>query len=153
MDDRGVSGSGVEPDPAAGAEPTYFTLEHANRTLPLVRRIVADIVAAYPALQRRTARFHELAADHADPQLNWRLEALREEIDREAARINGFVAELTELGCSFKGFEEGLVDFPSHHDGRTILLCWKLGEEEIGFWHELDTGYAGRQPLAALGAG
>jgi hypothetical protein len=51
------------------------------------------------------------------------------------------------MGCELKGIEEGLIDFPSPREGRTVYLCWKLGEDSIGSWHELDTGFAGRQPL------
>ncbi|MGH7488523.1 MAG: DUF2203 domain-containing protein [bacterium] len=51
------------------------------------------------------------------------------------------------MGCELKGVDEGLIDFPSEREGQTVYLCWKLGEERIEWWHELDTGFAGRQRL------
>lgn len=129
------------------ARPKFFSLEAANRTLPLVRRIVRDIVTAYPDFQRRLEALHSLAASPHAPDARQRLETLRLEIDRDARLINGFIQELHQIGCLFKGFEEGLVDFYSLYRGRPILLCWKLGEERIAHWHEVDAGFAGRQPL------
>ena len=125
----------------------YFTVEEANRTLPLVRRIVEDIVALYPTFQEQLRSFQELAAKPLEPAIERRLEELRVEIDRSAQQINGYIQELQQVGCLFKGFDEGLVDFYSFYEGRPIFLCWKLGEERIMHWHEIDAGAAGRQPL------
>jgi hypothetical protein len=69
-----------------------------------------------------------------------RAEALVEEINDRLARINGWGVEL-------KGIDEGLVDFPSEREGRVVYLCWRLGEDRIGWWHEVEAGFAGRQPL------
>src|SRR6267143_1537713 len=103
-----------------------FTLDQANRTLPLVRRIVADITALYPA---------------------WRDLVYRDEIEAVARRINGYLQELEQVGCVFKGFEAGLVDFYGKLDGREIFWCWKQGEDRIDHWHALESGFAGRQPV------
>ena len=54
-----------------------------------------------------------------------------------------------ELGVEPKGAAEGLVDFPMMMDGRLVYLCWRVGEPEILYWHELEAGFAGRQPLTA----
>ncbi len=79
---------------------------------------------------------------------------LREEIDEVAHRINRFVAELKPIGCVFKGFDDGLVDFHSEMDGREVFLCWKLGEDSVEHWHEIDVGFAGRQQLVtSVGTG
>ena len=63
--------------------------------------------------------------------------------------MNRFIGELHELGALFKGFEVGLVDFYAMMDGRPVFLCWKLDEDQIEWWHELDGGFAGRQRLPA----
>jgi hypothetical protein len=63
--------------------------------------------------------------------------------------LQEYVEELRHLGVEPKGAVEGLVDFPCQIDGRIVLLCWKLGEPEVLYWHDLDTGFAGRQPLTA----
>lgn len=131
-------------DPAL---PRFFTVEEANRTLPLVRRIVYDILEANPRLQRRLLEFDRVAADGEVAASRQRLQDLRQAIDEDAERINAFLAELHALGCLFKGFDEGLVDFYSMRDGRPVFLCWRLGEESVAHWHEIDAGFAGRQPL------
>ena len=125
----------------------YFTVEQANRTLPLVRKIVDDIVSSYERWQDAVRSF-ELAsaavrADLPDP----RAESLQIEAQRLAAEIAGFVRELNELGVQFKGYDLGLVDFPSLRDERTIYLCWQHGEPDVRFWHEIDGGFAGRRPI------
>ncbi|HKJ93134.1 MAG TPA: DUF2203 domain-containing protein [Longimicrobiales bacterium] len=129
------------------AEPRYFTLEQANRTLPLVRRIVEDIVRMYPDVQRKLAKLREMADQDSNPALERDMEALRDVLEHDSDELNRYLRELDQIGCQFKGFEEGLVDFHAWMDGRPVLLCWKLGEDRIEWWHELDAGYAGRQPL------
>ena len=64
-----------------------------------------------------------------------------------AEKINRYLHELEAVGCVFKGFEAGLVDFYSLRDDRPIFLCWRLGEDRITHWHEIDSGFAGRQPI------
>lgn len=124
----------------------YFTVEEANKTLPLVKRIVADIVDDYAHWKERVARY-EVYAAAATEQETPEQRAVREDVERLAARINDYMDELAAVGCVFKGFEEGLVDFHGRMGERDVLWCWKLGEPEVEFWHEVDAGYAGRQPL------
>lgn len=128
--------------------PKYFTLDEANRTLPFVRRIVGDIVEEYRRWREHVHRYELIAAQRraGDPESPGE-EELRLRVDDSAHKINGYMEELALVGCVFKGFEEGLVDFHSKFQGRDIFLCWKLGEDEIGHWHEIDAGYAGRRRL------
>ncbi len=72
---------------------------------------------------------------------------LRLEAGRLAGEIEACLDELGQIGCIFKGFEEGLIDFPAFHEERMVYLCWRHGEERIEHWHELDSGFAGRRPL------
>lgn len=125
-----------------------FTVERANSALPLVRRIVQDIVAEHPRWKDLVSRY-ELAAAGARPEWGESAEqlTLRRDIDAVARRINGYVDELAGVGCLLKGFEDGLVDFYGTRDGRLVFLCWRLGEESVRHWHELDAGLAGRQPI------
>jgi len=134
----------------AAADITIFSVEKANRALPLVRRIVDDIVTEHPHWKDLMARYELLAAG-ARPEQGESPEMLelRREIDRVAGRIGGYVAELELIGVQLKGFEEGLVDFYGMHEGRLVYLCWQRGESAVGHWHELDTGFAGRQPITA----
>ncbi len=125
-----------------------FTLAEAERTLPLVRRIVQDLTAEYPAWRAAVARFELLTGGaRADWGETGELLSAREAVARHAERINRYLQELEAVGCVFKGFEAGLVDFYSLRDDRPIFLCWRLGEERITHWHEIDSGFAGRQPI------
>lgn len=127
-----------------------FTLDEANRTLPLVRRVVDDIVTAYGALQSRVEEYNRLAQrTDDDPAAARRAATLRDELEAGAREIDDFIHELDQIGCQLKGFDEGLVDFHAEWRNRQILLCWKSGEERIEWWHELDAGFAGRQRLSA----
>jgi hypothetical protein len=125
-----------------------FTVEQANRTLPLVRRIVEDIVREHRRWQEAIVELDLLVsgaqADLPDP----RGVALEREIQDIAREIDAFEAELSSLGIQLKDRRIGLIDFPSRLEGRRVLLCWRLGEPSVQFWHDEDAGYAGRQPLS-----
>jgi len=126
----------------------YFTLDQANRTLPLVRRVVSDIVSEYRRWKDHVFRFELLAAgSKADEGESPEQVAMRQQVDASAEKINGYIEELSGIGCVFKGFEEGLVDFPHQMDGKEVFLCWKLGEDQIEFWHDAESGFAGRQEI------
>ena len=128
--------------------PKFFTLAEANRTLPLVKRVVEDIASLYPGWQDLVSRY-ELIAAKARPDWGESPEqlGLKSQIDDVARKINACLVELEQVGCEFKGFEEGLVDFHGRLDDREILWCWKMGEDRITHWHDLDAGFAGRQPI------
>jgi hypothetical protein len=129
--------------------PRYFSLAEANATLPLVRRIVADITVVYPAWRELVAEY-ELVAAQSRPEWGESPEQirLRTAIEARARDIAGYLAELEQIGCVFKGFDQGLVDFYGKLDGRDIFWCWKVGEVKIEYWHEIDAGFAGRQAIA-----
>ena len=127
--------------------PRFFTVEEANRTLPLVRRIVSDITSSYGELMELIEEYKSL--DPHSPASRAQREELDVDIREFTDRVHGFVAELEEIGAVFKGFDQGLVDFHGMLDGRPIFLCWKLGEDSIEWWHELDGGFAGRKRLPA----
>jgi hypothetical protein len=125
-----------------------FTVEQANRTLPLVRRIVDDVVREHRVWQEKILELDLLAsgvrADLPDP----RAAALERHILALAREIEGFEAELTSLGIQLKDRRIGLIDFPCDLDGRRVLLCWRLGEPSVQYWHDENAGYASRQPLS-----
>lgn len=125
--------------------PKYFTVEEANRTLPLVRRVVGDIVSTHRRLVGLAEEYRRVAVE---PDVS---PVRRVQIERElrelSESVNAFLSELTDIGVLFKGFEGGLVDFCATLDGRPVFLCWKLGEESVEWFHELDAGYLGRQRI------
>ena len=75
---------------------------------------------------------------------------IEKELEIAKERLNGLLDELSDVGCELKDFQTGLIDFIGRHQNRDVYLCWKLGEAQIGYWHELDAGFAGRQPIATL---
>jgi hypothetical protein len=138
--------------PPVEAQRKFFTLEEANRTLPLVRMIVSDIVTQYHAvndlhqrLASLTSKRHKRAED--DPYAQ-EVAQSESELEAEEAKLEEYAEELRKLGVELKG-QDGLCDFPSLLDGREIYLCWRLGEPEIQYWHDLHAGFAGRQPILA----
>ena len=128
------------------AAAALWTLERANRALPLVRRIVADLVQAHAKWRDLVERF-TIATALSTTRPSPEAERLQREAERAATEIEGFVQELAELGVECKSLESGLVDFPAERDGRVVYLCWRDGEEAVTHWHEVDAGFAGRQPL------
>ena len=127
-----------------------FTVEEANRTLPLVSKIVADLVREHKIWEDKVREF-ELATVGSSPE---RPDAIAELLQTEAQRlaqdIEGYIAELNDLGVICKGMGTGLVDFRGQIDGRDVYYCWKLGEPSVMYWHELDAGFVGRQKLQPL---
>ena len=135
---------------SSAVEPArIFTVEQANRMLPLVRRIVEDIVQDYARWREQVGVLEVVAAGRRGDAPPNEAEKVEQDTQRLAADIERYVQELRKLGVDFKGFEEGLVDFPSQIDGRAVYLCWKLGEDAVEHWHPVDAGYAGRQKLGA----
>ena len=125
-----------------------YSAELANRSLPLVRRIVEDIVGQFARWQTRVREFEIVSASNS---MSGSGPACRgagaRSVASLAAELEHFHQELTALGVEFKDYALGLVDFPAEMDGRPIELCWRLGEPTVAYWHERDAGYAGRQPL------
>lgn len=131
------------PRPVVSSRPfRTFSLEQANRTLPLVSRIVADIVRTYAEVSSIQVAMASVSGKDASE--------MQTQFDRLTERLQGYVDELSEIGCELKDYSIGLVDFIGRHQGREVYLCWKLGEANIEFWHEMSDGLAGRQPVALL---
>lgn len=127
----------------------HFTVDQANATLPLVRRIVGDLVELHPRW-RAAVTAYELA--QADVTASGETETAREQrltAGRLAGEIESCLDELSQIGCHFKDFESGLVDFPAMREERLVYLCWRAGEERVDHWHEITGGVDGRQPIDA----
>jgi hypothetical protein len=128
----------------------YFTPSEANALLETVRPLVEEVVARRRVLTEAVTRRAELArlvagnGGGVDPG---DFAALDEEATQEAAEIAGLVSRIQDLGVLVKDLDRGLVDFPALRGDEEVLLCWELGEDEIGFWHGLEEGFAGRRPL------
>jgi hypothetical protein len=129
----------------------YFSVEEANKTLPLVKAIVTDIVRQFHTVNELKQRLSAVLSDHRRPSSDPYSEELAQsqaELDTEESKLEAYIDELKRLGVELKG-PDGLCDFPSIMEGREIYLCWRLGEPQVLHWHELNAGVAGRQPLTA----
>lgn len=125
----------------------FFTVEEANRTLPLVSRIIEDVIEENDRLQELLPNLKEVRMRaRRNPAAAEELNDLREEVATISARLERYLKELGQVGCVFKG-PQGLIDFYSMRDGRPVFLCWRYGEDRIRYWHELDGGFAGRLEL------
>ena len=127
-----------------------FTLEEANAAVVELRPIVQRMVEAgqkLAAAQHEQAQLVTRIAGNGGDMQPSDLRELAETIQAEADVIAACAAEINAAGAQIKSLEEGLLDFPSRRDGEDILLCWRLGEDEIGYWHGVDEGFAGRKPL------
>jgi hypothetical protein len=128
-----------------------FTLAGANKTLPLVSRIVRDLVARYPVWRELVDEYELMSSSQRVDEPDPRVGQLERQVTAIAREIDGYVRELSELGAEVRiPYDSGLVDFPGTHEGRAIFFCWRLGEESIEHWHEREGGFAGRQPIDAL---
>ena len=121
-----------------------FTLAEANELLPDVSANLKTIQTLYARIDtfREAARLAAVASELGG--------GMRGGADYVQAlyEIGKITTELHELGVQLKDYSRGLIDFPCIRDGRIVLLCWQLGEDEkIEWWHELEAGFAGRQPL------
>lgn len=131
----------------------HFTVDEANRTLPLVRMIVQDIVELFGDLQRRRERLVALRARHggkprgADDPYEAEVIQMESELETDVERLQAFVDELRKIGAELKDPAVGLIDFPTYIDGDEAYLCWRLGEPRVGYWHGLEEGFSGRQAL------
>ena len=134
-------------DTPAGTGRKYFTIDQANRSLVLVRRVITDVVGQY----RHLLDLQEMIDD---ARMNSRSDASVEQAQREivlvAQRLQECVSEIEQIGVELKDWSVGIVDFPCIHEGRHVCLCWRLGEADVEHWHYCDEGFAERRPLETL---
>jgi hypothetical protein len=128
----------------------HFTPEEANAALvevrPLVERMVAHRRAHVEALTRQEELEGRIRGNGGGiPPAE--LASAAAEVEQEAHALARVIDEITEHGVQVKDIDTGLVDFPARRRGETVLLCWRLGEDEVAYWHTLDGGFAGRRPL------
>ncbi len=121
-----------------------FTVEEANALLPTVRGVVRRIQRAYARVSaaQEQARLAAAGAAHGGGGMEGGAGYVLSL--SELAEASG---ELEELGVQMKDYARGLIDFPALRDGRVVLLCWRMDEPTIAYWHEVDAGFSGRQPL------
>lgn len=137
---------------AAKTGKKYFTVAEANNALPLIRAIVRDVTTLAQNLRERHERLQRLRPDkrfRLSDAHDEEMQQVRVELERGQEKMEEYVRELRQLGVELKDYTIGLIDFPSLMNGRPVYLCWRLDEAEVGHWHELDAGFAGRKKLMA----
>ena len=126
--------------------PRYFTVQEANEVLNAIRPLLDEIQTirkeilarkpeVWPVVERAAGNGGSLSAS---------------KLVREFERLDAFVHQVQDTGVLFKDINAGLLDFPALKDGREVYLCWQYGEDDIAFWHEVEAGYAGRQPIESF---
>lgn len=127
-----------------------FTLEEAETLLPRLVPILEAIRRAQGEVSSIEERIGALLARVRGNGHGVDVSAVEEaraDLQRQTEELRQRMAELDELGVELKDPSTGLIDFPSEREGRVVYLCWRLGEPRIDWWHEVDAGFVGRQPL------
>lgn len=120
-----------------------FTLEEANQLIPRLSHLLDELIEIRDQLAREGVQLHSLLQRASGNGGNQHSNAYYLLLER----FNAHLSELEALGCELKDLDQGLVDFPTYRDGKLVYLCWRRGEDRIRYWHTLDAGFAGRQPL------
>jgi len=126
--------------------PQYFTLHEANEALNIIRPLMNEVQAirqkilaiqpeAWPAIEKSVGNGGNRALS---------------QMAHDFEELDALVHRIQDAGAQIKDINLGLVDFPALKDGREVCLCWQYGEEDIAFWHEVEAGYAGRQPIGSF---
>ena len=124
-------------------EKRFFTVEEARQLLPSLKELMGQVMV----ISHRLEEYRDVVQQFADsassntggPEGTAYLDIV--------ISLQSCLTQLQETGCVLKSLQDGLIDFPHLKQGREIYLCWKFGEEDIRFWHEVDEGFAGRTPL------
>ena len=126
--------------------PQYFTLQEANEALQIIRplmdevqtirqKILANQPEAWPAIEKSAGNGGNKALSR---------------MVQDFERLDALIHQILDTGVQIKDINTGLLDFSATRDGREVYLCWKHGEYEIAFWHEVDAGFSGRQPIKSF---
>ncbi len=121
----------------------FFTVEEARQLLPSLRKLMGQVMVNSQRLEEYREVVQKLAdsasSNTGGPEGTAYLEIV--------ISLQSCLTQLQESGCVLRSLQDGLIDFPHLKEGREIYLCWRYGEEDIQFWHEVDEGFAGRTPL------
>ena len=150
---EGAAGGGTGPRGDSKERMKTFTLEEANALLPVVESLLGQVIAAKEEAERLESEIQSLrqriflsggmTVDIAGVARN------RTEGEAQVQRAKEVLAEMDSIGVQVKDLDTGLLDFPCRVDGELVLLCWRRGESRIEYWHTLEAGFRGRQPLDA----
>ena len=127
-------------------EPAFdrlFTVEEANALLPTLQEMLDDLAVHRDAMREK--------APHMEPILRASIGngggRIASEYGLETYKLYLAVERIRDLGVVLKDLDMGLLDFPHEREGRVVFLCWHPPEERVAYWHDLEAGYSGRQPI------
>jgi hypothetical protein len=123
--------------------PQYFTLQQANEALEIIRPVMDEVQAIRQKILANQPEAWPAIEKSAGNGGNKALSAMVLDFEK----LDALIHQILDTGAQIKDINIGLLDFSALRDGREVYLCWKYGEDDIAFWHELEDGYAGRQPI------
>lgn len=136
---------------SAPDRPRYFTIAEVNALLPFLSRSLEELQALLTEARAKRREMDLIKAvgyrEDGSLIMEYDYKAARRDLDRTVQEANRRIDDIHALGCQIKSIELGLVDFPARINGCDVLLCWRLGEEQVGYYHLWDTGYADRRPI------
>lgn len=121
----------------------YFTLAEANAALEIIRPLIGQILAIRDEILQKQPEVWPAIERSAGNGGN----ATLSRIAQDFGRLDELVHKVLDTGAEVKDINTGLLDFPAWRQDHEVYLCWKYGEEQIGFWHEVDAGFSGRRPI------
>ena len=124
-------------------EKRYFTLEEANRCIPEL----VDEISLLRAIRNELATYHAEITPLLEVVSSNGGSKYTPALLKATANFQDVLDRIANRGCHLKGLDPGLVDFLHLRDGKEVYLCWRVGEAKIRFWHEIEDGFEGRQPL------
>ncbi len=130
--------------------PHLFTVEEATRLLPQLEEILPHLRALRQEIVTKQRILEEMRSHvrgNGGSPTGSDFSRLKKELEALLNTLRTGVRKIEEMGCVLKDLEVGLVDFPTLREGVEVFLCWRVGEEEIGYWHSVNEGFAGRKPL------
>ena len=124
-------------------EPHYFTLAEANAALDIIRPLIKEILRIRDEILAKQPEVWPAIERSAGNGGNATLSRIADDF----GKLDDLVHKVLDTGVQVKDINTGLLDFPAWREDHEVYLCWKYGEEQIGYWHEIDAGFAGRRPI------
>ncbi len=128
----------------------FYDIDAANERLRELRPVLEQLKADRAALAQEQREFRETLASDGSPEADARRPVHEARIRELVGRMEQAVAQVDAWGITLRDIRSGLVDFPALVSGRQVWLCWRLGEDQVGWWHELSAGFSGRRALSDL---
>ena len=132
------------------SEEKLYTVEEANDMLPWVAEqlgIAAEAADRLSEARSDQAELEGLSRSNGHGDIDSRLSDVRADARRALDALRSVLDEFEARGIPVRDVDSGLIDFPGERDGKKVWLCWRMGEPEVGFWHEINTGFIDRRPL------